>query len=91
MRLRALPLRVQLVVAMLVLLALGLLVTGVTAATALRGYLLGRVDNQLQSVSGDLQRSSASDASRGDGGRGRGGCGGGPDGRRPDRLNAYYV
>ena len=92
MRLRALPLRVQLVVAMLVLLALGLLVTGVTASTALRGYLLGRVDNQLQSVSGDLQRSSASDVSRGDGGRGRGGSGGGgPDGRRPDRLNAYYV
>ena len=92
MRLRALPLRVQLVVAMLVLLALGLLVTGVTASTALRGYLLGRVDNQLQSVSGDLQRSSASDVSRGNGGRGRGGSGGGgPDGRRPDRLNAYYV
>ena len=92
MRLRALPLRVQLVVAMLVLLALGLLVTGVTASTALRGYLLGRVDNQLQSVSGDLQRSNASDVSRGDGGRGRGGSGGGgPDGRRPDRLNAYYV
>ena len=92
MRLRALPLRVQLVVAMLVLLALGLIVTGVTASTALRGYLLGRVDNQLQSVSGDLQRSNASDVSRGDGGRGRGGSGGGgPDGRRPDRLNAYYV
>ena len=43
-----LPLRVKLVAALLGLVTLGLLVSGAAATTALRGYLLGRVDEQLR-------------------------------------------
>ena len=50
-RLRALaartPLRVQIVAALLTLVTLALLVTGVAASAALRGYLVDRVDSQL--------------------------------------------
>lgn len=42
------PLRVRLVAGLLVLVALGLLVAGAVATSALRTYLLGRVDDQLQ-------------------------------------------
>ncbi|MCU1601543.1 MAG: ATP-binding protein [Frankiales bacterium] len=43
------PLRVKLVVALVLLATLGLAVSGVAATTALRGYLVDRVDQQLQS------------------------------------------
>lgn len=50
------PLRVQLVLVLLVLVAIALLVTGVAGTTALRGYLLERIDNQLQDTThGALQ------------------------------------
>jgi two-component system OmpR family sensor kinase len=41
------PLRVKLVAALTVLVALALLVTGVAASTALRGYLVQRIDENL--------------------------------------------
>ncbi|MGY0233535.1 sensor histidine kinase [Longispora urticae] len=44
------PLRVKLVAAVLGLVAAALLVMGVATVTALRGYLLDRVDTQLKSV-----------------------------------------
>src|SRR5689334_18384290 len=46
-----LPLRVQLVVVLLTLVTVALLVSGVAGTTALRGYLLNRVDDQLQDTS----------------------------------------
>jgi two-component system OmpR family sensor kinase len=42
------PLRVTLVVVLLGMMALALAVTGVTATTAMRGYLVDRVDSQLR-------------------------------------------
>ncbi|HVB28049.1 MAG TPA: HAMP domain-containing protein, partial [Mycobacteriales bacterium] len=45
-----LPLRVQLVATLVVLVLAALLVTGVAAATALRSYLLDRVDAQLRGL-----------------------------------------
>lgn len=45
--LRRTPLRVQLVAALLSLVTLGLLVSGVAATAALRNYLVDRVDSQL--------------------------------------------
>jgi two-component system, OmpR family, sensor kinase len=48
------PLRVQLVVALLVLVTLGLAVTGVVATTQLRGYLVAQVD---QDLAGDIPQS----------------------------------
>ncbi len=45
------PLRIRLVAAVLALVAIALAVTGVTALSALRGYLVGRVDSQLQRIS----------------------------------------
>ncbi|MCU1599423.1 MAG: tcrY, partial [Frankiales bacterium] len=44
------PLRVKLVVALVLLAAVGLAVSGLAATTALRGYLVDRVDQQLQSA-----------------------------------------
>ena len=41
------PIRVQLVVALVVLVAVGLLATGVVVTTAIRGYLVGQVDRDL--------------------------------------------
>ena len=71
------PLWLRLLVALLLLLSLALLVTGVTAVTSLRGYLLQRVDTQLTAFV--------------NGGPGvAGGRGGGRPGG-PDALNAYYV
>ena len=46
-----LSLRTKLVVALLLLVAIGLAASGVVAAAALRGYLVDRVDNQLRQVS----------------------------------------
>ncbi|MDQ6650946.1 MAG: HAMP domain-containing histidine kinase [Actinomycetota bacterium] len=46
------PLRVQLVAGTLVLVGVALLITGVTAIAALRGYLLDRLDNQLRATAG---------------------------------------
>ena len=47
------PLRVTLLVAVVVLAALGLSVSAVASTTALRGYLVDRVDTQLQGASQD--------------------------------------
>lgn len=45
------PLRVLLVAASTVLVALGLAISGFVASTVLRGYLVGRVDDQLRQAS----------------------------------------
>ena len=44
------PLRVKLVAVVVLLAGLGLAVVGTTATTSLRGYLVGRVDDQLRSI-----------------------------------------
>ncbi|HET7310931.1 MAG TPA: HAMP domain-containing sensor histidine kinase [Mycobacteriales bacterium] len=49
-------LRTKLVVALLLLVAVGLIASGVVAATALRGYLVARVDDQLKQVSQSFYR-----------------------------------
>jgi two-component system OmpR family sensor kinase len=46
------PLRVKLVVALLALVAVALVVTGFTATTQLKGYLVAQVDHDLPSVGG---------------------------------------
>jgi len=46
------PLRVQLVAGTLALVGIALAITGLTAITALRGYLLDRLDNQLRATAG---------------------------------------
>jgi len=69
------PLRFRLVVSMLVIMGVALLATGVTATTALRGYLVGRLDTQLSSYA-DV---AAHDGPPGDRGHG------------PNDLNAFYV
>ncbi|MBD0293131.1 MAG: HAMP domain-containing histidine kinase [Jiangellaceae bacterium] len=51
-----LPLRTQLVVAVLVLAALAVLVTSLTAVVVLRGQLLARVDQQLAEAAGAVGR-----------------------------------
>ena len=69
------PLWFRLVVSMLVIMGVALLATGVTATTALRGYLVGRLDTQLSSYA-DV---AAHDGPPGDRGHG------------PNDLNAFYV
>ncbi|MEO6713088.1 MAG: HAMP domain-containing sensor histidine kinase [Mycobacteriales bacterium] len=54
--LRRTPLRVQLVAALLSLVSLGLFVSGIAATTALRNYLLQRVDDQLVDQAETLSR-----------------------------------
>jgi len=49
------PLRVRLVAAVLVLAALALLATGLVGTTALRGYLLSRLDGQLAGISASVE------------------------------------
>jgi two-component system OmpR family sensor kinase len=71
-------LRVTLVAAVVVLAGLGLLVSGLAATTALRGYLQDRVDAQL------------SDSLHDPGQLGRALTGDGP-GRRPDSFGTVYV
>jgi two-component system OmpR family sensor kinase len=73
---KALPLRVTLVVVVVSLSALGLTVSGLAAIRSLHGYLLDRVDSQLQDAlrsPGDLQRA----------------LGGGPG--RPRAFGVIYV
>ena len=48
------PLRVRLVVATTLLVAIGLAISGVVAAATLRGYLVSRVDDQLRQASQHL-------------------------------------
>ena len=50
------PLRVRLVAALVVLVALALLVTGATVTTVLRNYLVGQVDQDLSRPLGELPR-----------------------------------
>ena len=78
-RLRLLPLRVKLVLSVLVLVAVGLLVSGLTATSVLRSYLIDQADQDLGQASAQPLRSFGST----DGGRG--GPGGG------NRFNRYYV
>lgn len=80
-RLRALPLRVTLVIALVALVALGLLASGVAATTQLSGFLSDRTDAQLQGA-------SALRGSTGFGGGGGGG-GGADNGYRPP--SRFYV
>jgi len=47
------PLRVKLVVAVVVLAALGLTIVGLSATTSLHGYLVKRVDDRLNAFQGD--------------------------------------
>ena len=70
------PLRVRLVIALLALVAVALVVTGLTATTQLRGYLVDQVDRDLPSI--------------GDGPRGGPGSpdGGGP---LPERARQEWV
>lgn len=77
---RSTPLRVKLVAAVVALAALALLVTGLSAARVLHGYLQSRVDSQLTAFSQALLRP--------DDGRGPPGRRGGP---RFDEFSAYYV
>ena len=77
---RSTPLRVKLVAAVVALAALALLVTGVSAARVLHGYLQSRVDSQLTAASQALLRPND--------GRGPPGRRGGP---RFDEFSAYYV
>jgi two-component system OmpR family sensor kinase len=51
------PLRVQLVIVLLVLMMIGLALSAIAGTTALRGYLLDRVDNQLQDTARGAMRS----------------------------------
>jgi len=78
-----LPLRVRLVAALVALVTVGLLVTGLAATSALRSYQLDRVDAQLaQAVASPALRRDQ----RPRGGPGRDGLGGGradPRGRLP--------
>lgn len=78
-RASALPLATRLVATLLVLLAAGLLVSGLVGARFLRSYLLDRVDGQLSSVTGGGLDPGALSA------------GAGPQEHGRDRLNAYYV
>ncbi len=78
------PLRVKLVAAVVLLAALGLVISGVAASAALRGYLLNRVDSQLQSTVSD--RGAVNGVLRG----GRpDGSDGGPG--RADAFGTVYV
>lgn len=77
------PLRVKLVAAVLVLSGVGLGVSGVAATTSLQGYLVDRVDQQLQSAVHDTGAINA--LLRGFGGNGDGGPG------RPDAFGTVYV
>src|SRR4051794_29225318 len=51
-----LSLRTKLIVALLLLVAVGLAASGIVAATSLRGYLVDRVDDQLRQVSQSFHR-----------------------------------
>jgi two-component system OmpR family sensor kinase len=71
------PLRVRLVVALVLLAALGLGISGVAASRALHGYLLDRVDQQLDSFADRQGPPFAS-------------CSELTDGHRDDRLQSVY-
>ena len=81
------PLRVRLVVATTLLVAIGLAISGFVAAATLRGYLISRVDDQLRQASqhfaGPVFRSGPFDG---------GGGGGTPDGNdvQSQVYAAYY-
>ena len=79
------PLRVKLVAAMCLLVAIALGVTGVVATKSLHSYLLNRVDNQLHDV--------ASGQPRGGGGPPPGDFGDNPNGPDTDDTahGAYYI
>lgn len=70
--LAALPLRLRLVVAVVLLGALGLGASGFAATTQLRGYLLNRVDEQLVAAAHDVQRHPDRPGGLGPDGGGRG-------------------
>ncbi|MDQ1688643.1 MAG: two-component system, OmpR family, sensor kinase [Frankiaceae bacterium] len=78
--LRGLPLRVRLVVAVVLLGALGLAASGFAATAQLRGYLLNRLDEQVVAAAQDVQRHP-----------GRNPDGGGPDGGGPSSYLVEYL
>jgi two-component system, OmpR family, sensor kinase len=88
------PLRVKLVATVLVVAAVGLTVAAFATTTALHSYLLGRVDDQLQTASGPI---TAGYSSRDEGANGfgpGGGSGGAPghfDGGGPRLPSEFYV
>ena len=86
------PLRIRLVVATTLLLVLGLAVSGVVAATTLRGYLLDRVDDQLRGASDRYGRPGFGPPPHldGDGGSDDGGAGDG-DGPVPPPSQFYVA
>ncbi|MDT7538260.1 MAG: two-component system, OmpR family, sensor kinase [Actinomycetota bacterium] len=79
-RLVDVPLWARLVLSLVLIVLIALLATGVTATTAMRGYLLDRVDTQLTQFAG-VNGGNDRPGPEPNGGRGR----------RPDSLNAFYV
>src|SRR6266536_2137642 len=71
------PLRVRLIVVVLLLVAVAVALISVAGIAALRGYMVGHLDSQLQ----DKAHESMHDHSPGDGGRGPG-----PNGQDADRI-----
>ena len=65
-----LTLRAKLLITLLLLVAVGLVASGVVATTALRGYLVDRVDDQLRQVSESFHRPGGAPKGDPDGGAG---------------------
>src|SRR4051794_10617654 len=78
------PLRVKLVAALCLLVAVALAVTGVVATRSLHSYLLDRVDSQLQDAANSPARFGPGGPGRPDDVNGQA-----PDG--DDFLGAYYI
>ncbi|MCW2621676.1 MAG: tcrY 1 [Frankiales bacterium] len=81
-RLALVPLRVRLVAAVLVLASLALAVSAVLATSVLRGYLVGRVDDDLREA---VQSTPVRNGGIFEGSRGNGGPGG------PNPFNRFYT
>ncbi|MGH8891154.1 MAG: sensor histidine kinase [Acidothermaceae bacterium] len=64
-RLRQLPLRVKLVLVMTSLVTIALVLTGIAASTAMRHYLMNRVDGQLKVAAAQISAQAAHDGPNG--------------------------
>lgn len=82
------PLRIKLVATVLALAAVGLSLAAVATTTSLHSYLLGRVDDQLQTASGDIANGYGF---HGGPGFGVGPGSGGGTGRGPRFPSEYYA
>ena len=58
------PLRITMILVLLALVTVALLASGFTATTIMRGYLIGRVDDQLRQASIPLRNAKLNDAAR---------------------------